>query len=282
MTRPIFLLGVGAHKAGTSFLYRALNAHPDIRLSTPKEMHVFDSHFLPDTSANFHRRRAEQLADLLTKEGEQPSDHRKRKTAALLRHVRMHYDLSDYVSYFRELAEEGHLTGDITPAYQMLDEAHFEAIRDLLAPHFDLRIIFLMRDPIERIFSAMRMDDRNTGRQTKLAHERFLKTCLEPKHARRTDYSRLVQALDAVFDADQIYYGFYETLFEKKAFYDIGAVLNVDNLAPDFETKVNASPTLGALRKDDIAIARQQYDHVYRFCMERFGEDRIRAIWANA
>lgn len=38
-------LGIGAQKAGTTWLYENLRRHPDIYLPTPKEIHFFDWHF---------------------------------------------------------------------------------------------------------------------------------------------------------------------------------------------------------------------------------------------
>ena len=41
MSGPTFL-GIGAQKAGTTWLYRGLQQHPDIWLPPVKELHVFD------------------------------------------------------------------------------------------------------------------------------------------------------------------------------------------------------------------------------------------------
>jgi hypothetical protein len=40
-----FLLGVGAQKAGTSWLYRYLKSHPEIFMSPIKEMHFFGTRY---------------------------------------------------------------------------------------------------------------------------------------------------------------------------------------------------------------------------------------------
>jgi len=317
MGKPVFLLGVGAHKAGTSFLYNALKPHPQAAFVRPKEMHVFDAHFLPDTCGQFHRQRCAALADrlaaetpapertarhaalatalraeadgaagaardLLAAEAADPPAMRQKRVATLLAHVRMHYDLDLYAAMFRERARGHALTGDITPAYQMLEAEHFAAIRDLLAPDFDLRVVFLMRDPIERVFSAMRMDDRNQKRTRNLAHERFGETFMHPKHSRRTDYPRLIKALEATFPPERLFFGFYETLFTPETFARLTNFLGLGALTPDFDTRVNASPTRGALPPEATAAARKFYAPVYDFCMARFGADKPRALWPNA
>ena len=44
MAEPVVMYGIGATKAGTSWLYRYLAAHPDGYLRSIKELHFFDSH----------------------------------------------------------------------------------------------------------------------------------------------------------------------------------------------------------------------------------------------
>jgi hypothetical protein len=38
-------LGIGAQKAGSTWLYRNLSKHPEVQMSSRKEIHYFDSHF---------------------------------------------------------------------------------------------------------------------------------------------------------------------------------------------------------------------------------------------
>jgi Sulfotransferase family len=280
--KPVFILGVGAQKAGTSFLHRALGAHPAVALSDPKEMHVFDAHFLPDLCGQFHRRRREALGRLLSEEPDPPGPFRAGKTAALLRHVLMHYDLSEYTRHFRERARGKACTGDITPAYQMLDAAAFRAIRDLLVEDFEIRPILLLRDPIDRIFSAMRMDDRNGQSGADPAHRRFAISFMIEKHRRRTEYEKVIPALDAVFGEGAVFYEFYENLFRPEAFERLGRFLGLGGLRPDFEGRVNASPILGKLDEAAIAAARGFYEPTYAFCRERFGAEAVRRHWPRA
>lgn len=57
--------------------------------------------------------------------------------------------------------------------------------------------------------------------------------------------------------------------------------LGIDFVAPDFDTKVNASPRPAELSKRSVNKARQRYDEVYRFCKDRFGTEFIESIWAQ-
>lgn len=275
MGKPVFLLGVGAQKSGTRFLYKALIESSQVHLSSPKEMHVLDAYFVPEHCGKFHERRKQALLDSMTG-GHESSPA---KLVDRMRHLLMVHDLDFYVGYFRELAREAYCTGEITPSYMFLEEEHFRAVRDLLARYFDVRVVFLMRDPLDRIFSAMRMDDRNLGRERNLAHERFGREYAAAGHEFRTRYDHVVARLERVFPANSIYYGFYEELFTPETFRNICCFLGVDAPEPEFSTRINASPVHGRVAPAAKRNARSYYDSVYRFCAERFGEERIASLW---
>ena len=61
-----------------------------------------------------------------------------------------------YESYFEGILARGYeVTGDITPSYCALDAASLALIKRRLTRYgFDIKIILLMRDPFERIWSA--------------------------------------------------------------------------------------------------------------------------------
>ena len=50
MTKPIFVLGVGAQKAGTTWLHEYLASLPEVDLGFMKEYHVFDQNYVRDTT----------------------------------------------------------------------------------------------------------------------------------------------------------------------------------------------------------------------------------------
>jgi len=283
MAKPVFLLGVGANKAGTSFLYRTLLAHPRTALSVPKELHIFDALFLPDLCGYFRRKHTQALITRLAAENFSARNARwKARTAAMMQHVQMYYDPAQYPAWFRGLSRNAALTGEITPAYQMLEAGHFATIRDLMAPDFDIRVVFLMRDPVERIFSALRMEERNGRGGDAPAHVRFASEFRDAGHVRRSDYEHTVRALDATFAREQIFYGFFENLFTPESFARLENFLGLSGLKPDFETRVNASPTRDRPGADAIAAARAFHAPAYDFCAARFGAETIHRLWKHA
>jgi hypothetical protein len=136
---PDFLC-VGAQKAGTSWLYRQLEAHPDFWMPPLKELHYLDNltrtkrPYAPRSSDERDATFLENIADLS---------------------MRSHIDLE---SYGRLFCHKGpHLSGDISPAYSTLNDEIIERVMD----HFpDLKVVFIARDPVERAWSQLSMGVR--------------------------------------------------------------------------------------------------------------------------
>ena len=140
---------------------------------------------------------------------------------------------------------------------------------------FDVKVVFLMRDPVARIWSSMRMrnvNQKNPGND--LVTEDMLLTDFEvdarkPYFAKRTDYVATIQALEAVFEPGQIHYEFYERLFSPQAISNLSDFLGVQITDYDFDKRVNVSKPIN-LSKDKIAFARKAYAPIYQGCYEKF------------
>jgi len=145
--RPDFLC-IGAKKAGTTWLYLQLAAHPDFWMPPLKELSYFDSmnrsrH--PDRSARSKLRLRDER-------------DRQFRDAMESLCTRQHIDLERYGQLF---APKGSLlSGDITPGYCVVPEEMIEQI----VSHFPrLKVIFLARDPVERVWSDLSMAVRFGG-----------------------------------------------------------------------------------------------------------------------
>jgi sulfotransferase family protein len=136
---PDFLC-VGAQKAGTSWLYRQLEPHPDFWMPPVKELHYLD---------NLNRTKRHR-----------PPRSKDGRDACFLESIkdlsmRSHIDLDTYGRLF---CHKGPLlSGDISPAYSTLSDEIIERVVD----HFpNLKVVFLARDPVERAWSQLSMGVR--------------------------------------------------------------------------------------------------------------------------
>lgn len=123
MAVPDFLV-IGAPKAGSTALHAALVQHPELFLSTPKEPKFFLTGERPP-SRSAHRG---------------PGDAHSAQEWIWRR--------DDYESLFAA-APAGALTGESTPFY-LWDRAAHRRIRNLVP---DVKLIAVIRDPIERAYS---------------------------------------------------------------------------------------------------------------------------------
>src|SRR5207253_633787 len=108
--RPDFLC-IGAQKAGTSWLYRQLTEHPDFWMPPVKELHYFNL-----------------LGRVPSVGSARARDDRDRRFLEAIKRLsaRSHLDLEDYAGLFAVKGEL--LSGDITPAYSMLNDEVIERI----------------------------------------------------------------------------------------------------------------------------------------------------------
>jgi hypothetical protein len=144
LSGPNFLC-VGAQKAGTGWLYEQLRSHPDFWMPPVKELHYFDRFWRsPRVSAAEKQRTARRNA-------------RDKRDEIFLSEMetlfaRSEIDFAGYAKLFDP--KNNLLSGDITPGYSTLPE---EIIDRIVRYFSSLKVIFLARDPVERVWSHLSM-----------------------------------------------------------------------------------------------------------------------------
>jgi len=277
-TRKTFLLGVGCQKGGTTWLHDHLSSHPNADLGFRKEYHVFDAIHL------------ESCRFFITEElrcGRRVLDwfSRARAETSEFTILDFYADLETYYDYFDFLAGRAadvRLVGDITPSYAGLPTDVLASIRESLEKRkFSVRVLFVMRDPVDRIWSAARMRRRHRGLQTVSDGDVVRELFKTPDYALRTRYDLTIRNLEAVFAADQLRLEFYETLFSHDGIRTVTDFLNLPFVEPNLDARFNASPKSEEL---DESLAREIAEHyrpVYEFCAAKFGSDTLGRLWPS-
>ena len=283
--QKLFVLGVGAQKAGTTWLHRQLCTSPVFDPGFAKEYHTFDALFSPVCGSIRQRLLLASQRALQPDSREQhspsaPPNSQHAKRLSFLERPDNYFEYFDYLWLSQPGVEA---TGDITPSYSTLDADAFQLIRTgLLTKGFSPKVIFLMRDPIERIWSMLRMEWRNRKQQLSFDEEmkRLLASHQQDGLQLRTRYDRTLNTLEQVFQPEELCYGFYEDLFSTAGFSPIQAFLGIPIPAPDFATSINASPKQeNSLPRADVAAAiAHTYRSVYQEVQARFG-DRATRLW---
>ena len=285
-----FILGVGAQKAGTSWLHDHLSSHSSVSASYYKELHFFDAMKNKDWFGAFDDVFVRDAIFGLSRWNDPKFD--RRVTADALTRVAAIQNPTRYFSIFKSnLSKETTHFIDTTPSYSTLDADSFKFVRSFVLSHCSaIRVVFLMRDPVERLISAIAHMHRpkpflghihQLRSLAKRLRERSpsLQEILEDqKVMARGRYDLTVSALLASFEPDELYFGFYETLFSSEEMSNIEKFLGLPAKSPDIERTINVSRGHFVPNNDEIENLRHILDPVYRYCRTTFGST-IPATW---
>ncbi|WP_170576228.1 sulfotransferase family protein [Ruegeria atlantica] len=276
-----FLLGLGAQKAGSTWAYTYLQADPGVDLGPLKEYHVWDVLHLSEMASFDHRGRS------ALRNGAEAKLRRILGKAPSVEEVRgrLQDDIEGYFDFFAGLLDQPgvHLTGDITPAYAGLPVSVLERIRDGFARRgISVQAMFLMRDPVARCISAAQMNRRKGLRTEAVPQKGDLDAAVlayvgTPEERLRADYPRSIAALRQVLTEENIFFGFYETLFKAECLKRLSSFAGIGLRLDLAKRRVNAHAKTESVRPETRSLLRQRLADVYDGCAEAFPETR--AIW---
>lgn len=261
-----FLLGVGCQKGGTAWMHRYLESSPECDPGFRKEYHVWDALDLP--SGRLARERIERQGGP---------------------RARFLHDQDHYFDYFSGLLGPGRarLTADITPAYAGLSAERLRFVRAGFRSRGVRPVaVYLMRDPVERVWSAVRMDVQRRGPEGQedpdAVEARLRVVSDDDQYARRTRYDQTIRRLDRTFGDEAVFYGFYERLFEVPTLRELCAFLGIGFVEPDFGRQVNVSPKRhGELSDETVRALVARFAPVYEAVAARFPDVDLPALWPS-
>ena len=221
--RPDFLV-IGAQKAGTSWLHSVFSAHPEFWMPPAKELHYFDHKFPPKASDDKHPPGMEEQRRRMRAKRVRRLDAA--KIWSLLVPPSATRIVWEFEYAFGKRTDEWYcnlfkpagnrLTGDITPAYSRLDDGAVEYIHALLP---DVRIIFLVRNPVERAWSHAVMDlVKHQGRRFEEVTDSQFIAHFESRASRlRTGYIEIIDRWQRVCGKESLFVGFFDQIVEEPA-----------------------------------------------------------------
>ena len=285
-----FLLGVGCQKGGTTWLHHSLSAHPQVDFGFIKEYHVFDYMFIPAFSAGMAKKRKEleTLQEMVLKPREPTEAEalaQRAQRSELLQGFRETPEL--YVQYFQSIWENNpsvEVVGDITPSYAGLSAENYREIKKHLeANGFAVKVIFLMRDPVDRVRSQIRMIHARLEKRGSDAsiEETFATFFKDPMVEIRTRYENMLRALDEAFRPEDFLVLFFEEFFGNQSFHQVTDFLGISHFDVDFK-KVFSYPEKETISEHLKKQARRYYASTHQYCMARYGEKFIKEIWPYA
>ncbi len=270
-----FVLSLGAQKSGTTWLYSYLNSHDFADFGFTKEYHVFDL-------ATLEQRRAalvKQCEALSARLASGPEHVRKN----LLQRINFIINPGAYYDYFvaRLAQPEVSLTGDMTPSYGALPAETMASIRrEFEQRGILIRPILVIRDPVYRLHSMVRMSHRNRGllpsKEEELAAMR--RRQLSRGDCIRVDYPSMIKRADEAFGREGYHLELFEDLFTEPAIHRLQEFLGVPLGPAPLGQRANTSDTNNRLTEAEYAFFQERYEPIYEE-VKRMTSFDIERMW---
>jgi hypothetical protein len=255
-----FILGVGAQKAGTTWLHSYLASAPYVAAGKQKEYHIWDVLYYPAL-----RRFLEPGA--LVDEAHQ------------LRALTQQ-DNRAYFAFFDKLMQhrDKSISLDITPSYAGLGPDILSMIQGGFAVrNIRTKAVFLMRDPVERCWSAARMLSRAKSGHTGIAPEVVAAHAASGGAEMRTRYDITLAALSAAFRPEDYYVGIYEDMFEPVRLREVSSFCGVPFRPELTEKTVHTTKKETELGEETYAAIARRYRIVYETVAAAY--PRVKQLW---
>ena len=193
---PDFLV-IGAHRAGTTWLHRVLRKHPSLWLPPVKELHYFDQLGLTRTWQDKKRWRRALIAGARTMD------------PWILRYLLGQRNDVWYASLFQRARSAGYIVGEVTPAYATLET---DVLRRIHRLNPSIKLIFIMREPVSRAWSAVNNGVRKGYASGNLTLSNALHRAHSKSFLARSAYTETIARLESVFPKSQLHFCFFDYL----------------------------------------------------------------------
>ncbi len=206
-------IGIGAMRSGTSWFSKNLNKHPDIYPRT-REIHFFDKELDGQKIPIFPKKIEAQLR---------------------------------YGYKFIRGKISGKVCGDYTPAYAILEKETIALVQNWMP---DIKLLFIMRDPVQRAWSHARKGfmKRNGIHILEAPKNQVIEYLNKPGFYNRSDYSRCLENWMHFYDYDQFFIAFLdeaktepEKMF-REVFSFLGVNSDIELHKEDLYSAVNTRP----------------------------------------
>lgn len=246
MKIPDLFLCVGAQKSGTTWLYKRLSAHPEMRRASHKEVHYFNAIYSngllgPRMKMRMMKRLIENKPERVIKYIRAQAQGKETP-----RDVARFFDAMNddwYVGFFDK---RGTYAMDFTPEYARLpDEGHAHVKRISERQ----KVMFIMRDPLDRALSAVRYSFKTEGRDIAAAPlDEILNVARRPIITSLSEYDVTIPMLRRHYAPENLRFLFYETMMREKketleSVCDWLEIERLDLPDADIEARDNSTPS---------------------------------------
>ena len=261
----IFVLGLGAQKGGTTWLARELRRQ-NVKFPFGKEGHVWNS--IEGGVVNVEH---VPLFDI-------KKDVQKKRILDSINDSDQYFEIASNVA-----VDTNCPVADITPAYCGLSQATLEKIRlGLLGKGFFVKVLFIARDPLSRVWSMHRMGVKRKKRSllgqaiyspsSEEVHAGLVKNFNSGYQKVRTQYEKTIEKIRMVFADEEFEILFFESLFTVDVYEAICSFLAIECGSPSFDVAANVSPEFANPPEYLQRTIVNYYRSTYEYMAEKYPE----------
>jgi hypothetical protein len=232
-----------------------------------KELHYFDARDREDCEWQAGRFRRKQREAEAAGNAAQVADY-----DALIELQEADENCSDYLGYLNNGRGDKKLVADITPSYSLLSADRFRAMAGIAA---DVRFIYILRDPVARFWSHVRMKAKrregDTGSFQDWANRIFwrMERGRNAGILNRGDYRQALENLRSAVDPSRLLVLFYEELFSPASVKKICDFLGISSHPAPVAVPVNAGSKL-VMSEVQQGLAREWLADQYKYVGAHF------------
>ncbi len=223
-----------------------------------KEMHYFDrSHSYPSPSRLAETKVLKRLVQGgYVKRGVRRVFRRLRSRNFELARWWIHYFFRSYTDawYLKLYKRQTGITGDITLSYSILNREDVARMYNIV-PH--ARLVFMMRNPIERAWSHYRYQERLEGSVSVDDLDAFKAFVDSPDQELRSDYLRTIDLYLEFFDPSQLMLGYYDAIVDQPEALLSEVLKHIG--AKNTSEYGNVSQVVNKSRKLEIPVSYREY-----------------------
>ena len=253
MSKPRYpdIYCIGAHRGGSTWLFRSVSAHPGVYSSGRKGAHYFDTVHLPDQRWWHWKYVMSDLASV----------KRWNHLGTSLPLALPRKDDQWFASLFQG-ARPDQLCFDSTPNYSRLPA---QGIEHLYGLNPEARVIFVMRNPVDRAFSHAKRTAGNRG-VDKPSPAYLLERVKDPENQALSSYVEILENWGSVVPQDQLLVASFDDLLREPVQL-LTSILAFCGLPPDKKTLKNVGKTINSSFEMEIPA------EVYAYLQERYAPD---------
>lgn len=261
------VIGLGAQKAGTTWLYDYFISHPQFFASPIKEINFFTSYLnhedYPHVREGFLARYYEHVKSYSSR----PLKTYTEKLRNLSDRVLMDFYPNNYLKFFSNRINNEKCFGEISPSYADLSSEAFRYMRSIYP---SVKFIFIMRDPVDRFISHIKFDKKlGLGDIDSIKQKAIMTKSI---HLRRSQYDLTIKKIENIVPPCDIKYLFYEEMFNVESITNLCDFLQIDYHDAAFSrfSNKNQITDKNILSERERLEIKKLLATTYDFCTEKF------------